>query len=168
MIKETTITQGKNSRSRSHFRSVTAEAKADISGLWALQYLIDKGVVDKSFEKQMYVTFLASAFRSVRFGLNEAHGKGIALQFNYLIDEGAFVHDAASGTFSVNFDKIKQAVTKLTSEIMTIQAEGSYDKAKAMLDTYGVMRPEMKAALDKMTSIPTDIAPRYPLAEGVK
>ncbi|MBX2990949.1 MAG: hypothetical protein KF749_07250 [Bacteroidetes bacterium] len=147
--------------------SAFEEAKADISGLWALQYLIDKGVVEKSFERQMYVTFLASAFRSVRFGLNEAHGKGIALQFNYLMDEGAFVHDAASGTFSVNFDKIKQAVTKLTSEIMTIQAEGSYGKAKAMLDTYGVMRPEMKAALDKMTTIPTDIAPRYPLAEGV-
>lgn len=161
--KQTTVRQAMKELS-----SAFEEAKADISGLWALQYLIDKGVVDKSFERQMYVTFLASAFRSVRFGLNEAHGKGIALQFNYLIDEGAFVHDAASGTFSVNFDKIKQAVTKLTSAIMTIQAEGSYDKAKAMLDTYGVMRPEMKAALDKMTSIPTDIAPRYPLAEGVK
>ncbi len=145
--------------------SAFEEAKADISGLWMLQYLIDKGIVDKSFEKQMYVTFLASAFRSVRFGLNEAHGKGIALQFNYLTDEGAFVHNAANGTFSVNFDKIKPSVKKLTAEIMTIQAEGSYEKAKAMLDTYGVLRPAMKAALERMAGVPTDIAPRYTYTE---
>lgn len=161
--KQTTVRQAMKELS-----SALEEAKADISGLWALQYLIDKGVVEKSFERQMYVTFLASTFRSVRFGLNEAHGKGIAVQFNYLLDEGAFVHDAATGTFSVDFDKIKPAVTKLTAEIMTVQAEGSYEKAKAMLDRYGVMRPEMKAALDKMTDIPTDILPRYTVAEGVK
>lgn len=161
--KQTTVRQAMRELS-----SAFEEAKADISGLWMLQYLLDKGAVEQSFEKPMYVTFLASAFRSVRFGLNEAHGKGIALQFNYLTDEGAFVHDAADGTFSVNFDKIRGAVQKLTSEIMTIQAEGSYEKAKAMLDRYGVMRPEMKAALDRMTNVPVDIAPRFPIAEAVK
>ena len=116
----------------------------------------------------MYVTFLASAFRSVRFGLNEAHGKGIAMQFNYLTDEGAFVYDAKNGTFSVNFDKIKDAVRRLTAEIMTVQAEGSYEKAKAMLDKYGIIRPEMKAVLDRMSNIPVDIAPSFPLADVVK
>lgn len=148
--------------------SAIEEAKADIAGLWALQYLIDKGIVEKTFEKQMYVTFLASAFRSVRFGLNEAHGKGIALQFNYLTDAGAFVHDAASGTFRINFDTVKDAVRKLTGEILTLQAEGSYSKAKAMLDTYVVIRPAMQSALDKMTAIPVDIAPTFPIAERVK
>ena len=62
--------------------SALEEAKADISGLWALQYLVDKGVLDKSLERTMYTTFLASAFRSIRFGLNEAHGRGVALQLN--------------------------------------------------------------------------------------
>ncbi len=161
--KQTTVRQAMKEIS-----SAFEEAKADISGLWALQYLIDKGVVEKSFEKQMYVTFLASAFRSVRFGLNEAHGKGIALQFNYLMDEGAFLYDVKKATFSVNFSAVKDAVRKLTGEIMTIQAEGSYEKAKAMLDKYGVMRPEMKAVLDKMSDVPVDIAPRFPLAEQVK
>jgi hypothetical protein len=161
--KQTTVRQAMKELS-----SAFEEAKADISGLWALQYLIDKGVVGKSFEKQMYVTFLASAFRSVRFGLNEAHGKGIALQFNYLTDEGAFVYDAKSGTFGVNFDKVKGAVRELTAEIMTAQAEGSYEKAKAMLDKYGVIRPEMKAVLDKMTDVPTDIAPTFSITEAVK
>src|SRR5918993_701293 len=82
--------------------SAFEEAKADITGLWALQYLIDKGLVDKKMERSLYTTFLASAFRSVRFGIEEAHGRGIALQFNYLIDEGAFRHDEASGRFSVD------------------------------------------------------------------
>jgi len=148
--------------------SALEEAKADISGLFALQYLIDKGIVSKSMEQPMYVTYLASAFRSIRFGINEAHGKGMALQFNYLLDAGAIEHTTATGTFKVNFAKIKDATQRLTGDIMTIQAEGSYAKAKALLDKYVMMRPEMKAAVDKMTDIPTDIAPAFPLAEQLK
>ena len=145
--------------------SAFEEAKADITGLWALQYLIDKGVLDKQMENSLYTTFLASAFRSVRFGITEAHGKGIAMQFNYLTDEGAFEVNEATGTFSVNQAKVKEAVRKLTNEIMTIQAEGSYDKAKAMLDKYAVIRPPMQKALDRLTAVPTDIEPIFPLAK---
>src|SRR5918912_1608420 len=81
--------------------STIEEAKADISGLFALQYLMDKGVLDKRMERSVYTTFLASTFRSVRFGITEAHGRGIALQFNYLEDEGAIKFDERTGTFSV-------------------------------------------------------------------
>ena len=145
--------------------SAFEEAKADITGLWALQYLIDKGVVEKQMERSLYTTFLASAFRSVRFGITEAHGKGIAMQFNYLTDEGAIEVDERTGTFSINDAKVKDAVRKLTSEILTIQAEGSYDKAKAMLDKYAVIRPPMQRALDRMQNVPTDIEPIFPLAK---
>ena len=145
--------------------SAFEEAKADITGLWALQYLIDKGVVEKQMERSLYTTFLASAFRSVRFGITEAHGKGIALQFNYLTDEGAIEIDETAGTFSINNAKVKEAVRKLTNEILTIQAEGSYDKTKAMLDKYAVMRPAMQKALDRMKTVPTDIEPIFPLAK---
>ncbi len=145
--------------------SAFEEAKADITGLWALQYLIDKGVVEKEMERSLYTTFLASAFRSVRFGINEAHGKGIAMQFNYLTDEGAIEVDEKTGTFSINEAKVKEAVRKLTNEILTIQAEGSYDKAKAMLDKYAVIRPAMKQALDRLQTVPTDIEPVFPLAK---
>lgn len=144
--------------------SAFEEAKADITGLWALQYLIDKGVVEKEMERSLYTTFLASAFRSVRFGITEAHGKGIAMQFNYLTDEGAIEVDEKAGTFSINDAKVKEAVRKLTNEILTIQAEGSYDKAKAMLDKYAVVRPPMKRALDRLQTVPTDIEPIFPLA----
>ncbi|MBI5020714.1 MAG: hypothetical protein HZB59_04705 [Ignavibacteriales bacterium] len=145
--------------------SAFEEAKADISGLFMLQYLIEKGEIEKSFEKKMYATYLAGAFRSIRFGIKEAHGKGMALQFNYLLDEGAFKFDEKTNKFSVNFEKIKDGMKKLTGEIMTIQAEGSYDKAKAMLDKYAVMNPSMQKILDKLTDVPVDIAPHYPLAE---
>ncbi len=139
------------------------EAKADITGLWALQYLIDKGVVDRSMERSLYITYLASAFRSVRFGITESHGKGMALQFNYLTDEGGIKFDESKGTFSIDQAKIKDAVRKLSNEILTLQAEGSYDKAKALLDKYAVMRPPMKNALDRLQDVPVDIEPIFPL-----
>jgi peptidase M49-like protein len=144
--------------------SAIEEAKADITGLWALQYLIDKGLVDKKMERTMYTTFLASAFRSVRFGITEAHGRGVALQFNYLLDEGAYKVNEANGTFSVDPTKIKDAVRKLTGELLTIEAEGSYEKAKAILDKYALIRPAMQKAFEKLTDVPVDIEPNFPLA----
>jgi hypothetical protein len=141
--------------------SALEEAKADVSGLFALQFLIDNNILEKSLERQMYVTYLASIFRSVRFGTNEAHGLGTALQFNYLTDEGGFAYDPATKTYSVDFEKIRAGVEKLTGLIMTIQAEGSYKKARELLGTYGVIRPEMQAILDRSTDIPVDIEPRF-------
>jgi hypothetical protein len=140
--------------------SAIEEAKADISGLFALQFLIDKGQLDKGLEKTMYTTFLASAFRSLRFGINEAHGRGQAIQLNFLLDQGGFTVNT-DGTFAVDTAKIREAVTALTREIMTLQAEGSYAKAKQMIDTLGVLRPPTKAVLDKLSSVPVDIEPRF-------
>jgi hypothetical protein len=144
--------------------SAIEEAKADISGLWALQYLIDKGALDKSLEKTMYVTFLASAFRSIRFGVTEAHGKGQAIQLNYLFDHGGF-RQAKGGTFSVDPSKIKEAVTSLTHDFMTLQAEGDKSKADEMISRLGVIRPEVQHILDSMKNVPVDIEPRYATAE---
>ena len=141
------------------------EAKADMTGLWALQYMIDHGVIDKSMERTLYTTYLASMFRSVRFGIAEAHGRGVAMQFNYLTDEGAIKFDEAKGTFSVDQSKIKEGVRKLTHDLLTLEAEGSYDTAKAMLDKYAVIRPPMQTALDKLKDVPVDIAPVFPLAK---
>ena len=144
--------------------SYLEEAKADISGLFALQHLVDKGVLSKSMEQTMYTTFLASAFRSIRFGVTEAHGKGIAVQLNYLLDQGGFVVKP-DGTFAVDPAKIKDGVVALTREIMTIQAEGNYAAAKALGDRLGNVRPPVQAALDKLNSVPVDIEPRFTTAE---
>jgi hypothetical protein len=141
------------------------EAKADISGLWALQQLADKGTVPPEIARTMYWTFLASAFRSIRFGTNSAHGKGVALQLNYLMDKGA-VRVADDSTFAVVEDRIKDAVAALTRDLMTIQATGDYAAAKQLLDTLGVVRPEVQRVLDKLSGVPVDIEPRFVSATG--
>ncbi|MDQ1638387.1 MAG: hypothetical protein QOF62_1726 [Pyrinomonadaceae bacterium] len=145
--------------------SAIEEAKADVTGLWALQYLIDKGVIDKQMQRTLYTTYLASMFRSVRFGLTESHARGVAMQFNYFADEGAIKFDERTNKFSVDNAKIKDAVRKLTHELLTIEAEGSYDKAKAILDKYSLIRPPMKGALDRLATVPVDIEPIFPLAK---
>ena len=140
--------------------STLEEAKADISGLWALQQLMDKGVLDKQQEQAMYVTFLASSFRTLRFGLAEAHAKGMALQLNWLLDKGGFTV-GKDGRFAVDFAKVKQGVESLTSEIMTLQATGDYARGKALMDKYVVIRPEVKAMLGQLNDVPVDIEPHF-------
>ena len=140
--------------------SAIEEAKADISGLWALRQLADRKLIDPAITRTMYTTFLASAFRSIRFGINEAHGRGIAVQLNYLLDAGAF-KVLPGGTFAVDEAKIADAVTSLTRDIMTFQAEGNYAKAKDLLDRLGVVRPPVQKVLDRLTNVPVDIEPNF-------
>jgi hypothetical protein len=143
--------------------SFLEEAKADISSLFAIQYLIDQGVLPKSLEQSLYTTFLASTFRSIRFGVNEAHGRGIAVQLNYLLDQGGFA-SRGDGTFAVDLTKVKTGVAALTRDIMTMQAEGNYAKAVALRDRLGVVRPVVKRALDKLDAVPVDIEPQFTTA----
>jgi hypothetical protein len=146
--------------------SAIEEAKADVSGLWALQQLADRKQIDPAIARTMYTTFLASAFRSIRFGVNEAHGRGIAIQLNYLLDAGAFKANS-DGTFTVDNAKIVEAVTALTREIMTLQAEGSYEKAKGLIDRLGIVRPQVQKVLDRLTGVPVDIEPRFTTAASL-
>jgi peptidase M49-like protein len=140
--------------------SAIEEAKADVSGLWALKQLADKGRIDPAIAETMYTTFLASAFRSIRFGVNEAHGRGIAIQLNYLLDAGAF-KVRPDGTFEADHAKMPEAAAALTREIMTLQAEGNYAKAKDLIERLGIVRPSVQNVLDKLTSVPVDIEPRF-------
>jgi Peptidase family M49 len=143
--------------------SAIEEAKADVSGLWALRQLADQGKIDKEIARTMYTTFLASSFRSIRFGVNEAHGRGIAIQLNHFLDQGAFVV-GPDGRFTVDEGKIVGAVTSLTRDIMTLQSEGSYQKAKALIDTLGVVRPQVQQVLERLTGVPVDIEPKFTTA----
>ncbi len=142
--------------------SAVEEAKADVLGLFMLQFLIDKGYL-KHDETALYTTFLASSFRTLRFGLLEAHGKGMALQFNYLIDKGAFVY--RDGTWSVDFTKVKGAVRDLAHDLLTLEATGDYAGAKAMLDKLAVLRPDTAASIAKMADLPVDIRAKFVTAD---
>jgi hypothetical protein len=144
--------------------SVVEEAKADVSGLFALQFLVDRGKLDKVYDQTMYTTYLASMFRSIRFGLTEAHGRGVALQLNYFLDHGG-ITVARDGTFTVDPQKIRQNVIDLTRDIMTMQANADYTAAKQMVETLAVNRPPVQAVLDKLKDVPVDIEPRFVSAQ---
>jgi hypothetical protein len=152
--------------------STIEEAKADVTGLFALMYMMEKGQLKDTLgqgeaaERKLHTTFLASAFRTLHFGLTDSHARGMAIQVNYLLDKGGFVAHG-DGTFSVDFAKIKQAVMDLDREFLTIEATGDYTRAKEMMAKYVVIRPEVQKALDKMKSVPNDIRPSFPTAKSL-
>jgi hypothetical protein len=144
--------------------SAIEEAKADVLGLYMLQFLIDKGYIEQD-EKKLYTTFLASSFRTLRFGLLEAHGKGMAVQFNYLTDKGAFVY--RDGAWEIDQTKIKGAVRDLAHDLLMVEATGDYAGAKALLERLAVMRPEAAATVAKMESLPVDIRAKFVTADAI-
>jgi len=143
--------------------SAIEEAKADVTGLFMLQFLMDRKMIPAA-ERQLYTTYLASSFRTLRFGLKDAHGKGMAMQVNYLTDKGGLVA-RPDGRYEVNFDKIKQAVRDLDHDLLTLEATGDYNGAKRMLDQLGVVRPPMEKALAGLNGIPVDIEPVFVTAK---
>jgi hypothetical protein len=157
--KQTTVRQALQVSS-----SAIEEAKADIAGLWAMQQLVNKGVLDKAMERTMYITYLASSFRSIRFGTDEAHGKGVALQLNHFLDTGA-VKVNPDGTFSVVPEKMQDSVTALTKQLMELQGQGDRAQAEALLAKMGVVRPEAQKVLEKLRGVPVDIEPRFVTAD---
>jgi len=168
--------QGRDTTPREELKELYGaieEAKADVTGLFALRYMMDHAKEmglgkslpsDEAAQRQLYTTYLASAFRSLRFGLNDAHGKGMAIQFNYLMDKGASVQHI-DGTFSVDMAKIKTAIAELDRDLLTVEAVGNYADAKKMLDELGVVRPAVRKALESLQGIPTDIEPIFVTAD---
>jgi hypothetical protein len=146
--------------------SAIEEAKADVTGLFMLEYLYDHKLIEggAGAERRLYTTFLASSFRTLRFGLKDAHGKGMAMQVNYLTDKGGFVA-RPDGRFEVNFDKIKSTVRDLDHDLLMIEATGDYAGAKRILDELGLVRPEMQKALNTLTDIAVDIEPVFVTAD---
>jgi hypothetical protein len=149
--------------------SAIEEAKADVTGLYMLQYLYDHKLVDSgaNAERKLYTTYLASTFRSLRFGLKDAHGKGMAMQVNYLTDKGAFMA-REDGRFEVHLEKTKSAIRALDYDLLTIEATGDYARAKRLLDELGVIRPEMQKTLNSLSDIPVDIEPIFATANEVE
>jgi hypothetical protein len=152
--------------------STIEEAKADITGLYALMHMMDKSQLQgalgqgEAAERKLHTTFLASAFRTLHFGLTDSHARGMAIQVNYLLDKGGFVSHG-DGIFSVDFKKIKQAVLDLDREFLTIEATGDYARAKELMTRYVVIRPEVQKALDKMKTVPNDIRPAFTTAQAL-
>lgn len=147
--------------------SAIEEAKADVCGLLALQMLVEEGVVERKLEDEMYHTFVAGIFRSIRFGIGEAHGASNVVQFNWLRDRRAVTFDNKTNTFKVNVKRVKAALKELAAHVLRIEARGDYEGAKALLKRYAVMRPATKRALARLTHVPVDIEPDYKTAAQI-
>nr|6EOM_A Chain A, MutT/NUDIX family protein [Caldithrix abyssi DSM 13497] len=137
------------------------ECKADVLGMYNNLFMIEKGVYPPEFEKQIYVTFLAGIFRTIRFGINEAHGAGNAVIFNYLLEKGAYQFDPAAHRVKVNFEKIKDGVRDLANKVLTIQAQGDYMAAKNLLETYAVESEPIMIMRARLQELPVDIKPIF-------
>ncbi|KQQ33531.1 DNA mismatch repair protein MutT [Duganella sp. Leaf126] len=170
-----TTVDGKASTPRQDLKdtySTIEEAKADITGLYVLDVMMTKGQLNDTLgqgeaaERKLYTTFLASAFRTLHFGLTDSHARGMAIQVNYLLDKGGFVSHG-DGTFSVDFARIKAAVKDLDREFLMIEATGDYARAKEMMTQYVLIRPDVQKALDKMKSVPNDIRPQFRTADSL-
>lgn len=137
------------------------EAKADVTGIFQVPFLIQKSWIPADKEKEIYATYLAGMFRAIRFGANEAHGRATLIQLNYLTEQGAFFRDAATGHYGVNPGRIKPAVEKLTHDLLVLEGDGDYGRAAAFVAKYTVLGEDVKKALAGLADIPVDIAPVF-------
>ncbi|HTS12323.1 MAG TPA: hypothetical protein VMH00_09415 [Candidatus Limnocylindrales bacterium] len=142
--------------------SALEESKADVVGMFCLKWLIDHGAMPKEKEQMMYASYVAGIFRTVRFGIAEAHGQGEMMQFNYLVEQGAIrVAPGLGGVYEIDFDKIPTAIASLAKELLEQEATGDRARAEAWFKKYAVMPPELAALLAKTTDIPIDVDPDF-------
>lgn len=135
------------------------ESKADILGLWCVYQLTQQGEFTEKDLMDNFVTFMAGIFRSVRFGAASAHGKANMIRFYYFQETGAFQRDETSGTYRVNFEKMRDAMMSLSEMVLVIQGDGDYIKATELIKEKGFIREQLQNDLDRISAagIPRDI-----------
>lgn len=140
-----------------HQSSAIEEGKADIVGLFNQSYFADKNIISDQKLKEYYATFVASIFRSIRFGAADSHGVANVIQFNFLLEKGAITFDQNTRKYGVNFVKIGGAVSELAHIILTIQGDGDSAAADNLIKKYGVISPELEKNLGLLKNLPVDI-----------
>ena len=143
--------------------STIEECKADVLGLWNIRYAQDNELLASFNEQQLWATYTGLMFRSMRFGIDEAHGRGTAVQWNWLREKGA-VMPVGDGTYTIDTAKYRDGVRSLATELLTIEATGDFARAQKLLNLYGVSTPEMQSVIAKLRDIPVDIRPVFPAA----
>lgn len=158
-IKNTINGKGTVANALQDLASSMEEGKADILGLYMITELHKAGELGDVDLRDFYVTFMTGIFRSVRFGAASAHGRANMVRFNFFLDEGAFVRDAETGRYSVDFERMETAIANLSRLLLTLQGDGDYDGAKELTESKGIITPQLQADLDRLTeaSIPVDI-----------
>jgi hypothetical protein len=159
----TIVKDGKPTEVRLELRdlySTLEEAKADVMGVFNILRLIERGEIDPALRATLEPTYVAGLFRSARFGLHEAHGRGVVSQFNYLLEQGALVVDE-DGRFRIESELFPAGIEQLLRDMLMLQALGDYDGTAAFLDRYGVATPALENAIAQLDGVPVDIRPIY-------
>jgi hypothetical protein len=144
------------------------EAKADLGGLFGLDWLIRHGALPKARREEYYASHVGGIFRTVRFGTGEAHSRAEMMEFNYFSEKGAISRSRVSGKYVIDFGKMRTAIASLAKELLEIEATGDRARAEAWFHKYEAMPPELLEALKAAADLPVDIDPRITFDEGVK
>ncbi|ODU21920.1 MAG: hypothetical protein ABS87_04205 [Sphingomonas sp. SCN 67-18] len=142
--------------------SASEEAKADVMGVYNILFMMKKNEIPAAEKPQLFATYLAGIFRAMRFGTEEAHGRGAALQYSYMKEQGAFSWDEAAKRYRVDDAKMEAAVGKLVGDLVRLQGDGDYAGMKAFFDRYAQIDGPARSVIASMGAIPVDIQPRYP------
>jgi hypothetical protein len=137
------------------------ESKADITGMMCVKWLVDHGDIPKEKLNGIYSSFLGETFRTIRFGIAEAHGAGAMMEFSYLAEQGAIHRIPATGLYEVDYNRMPAAMASLAKELLTQEATGDRARTEAWFKKYAVMPPELAAALAKGSDIPVDVDPEF-------
>ncbi len=166
-IKNTIDGQGTVREAMLDLASSMEEGKADILGLYMITELHKAGELGDVDLRDYYTTFMTSVFRSIRFGAASAHGKANMVRFNFFMEQGAFIRDAETGRYRVDFEQMEQAMTELSRLLLTLQGDGDYDGAARLTSKKGIITPQLQADLDRLTNaaIPVDITFQQGMAE---
>lgn len=141
--------------------SACEEAKADVMGAWNVLFMIERGIFEQSYRRPFLTTYFAGLFRSTRFGVAEAHGKGAALQLNYFVEKGGATRDESTGRYSIDIEVLARLIGELTRDICVMQAAGDKVGTEAFFAKYGILTSGLAATLESLTDIPVDIRPIY-------
>lgn len=158
-IKNTITGKGTVREALQEHASALEEGKADVLGLYMVSELREKGMVTEGSIEDNYVTFMASIFRSIRFGSSSAHGQANLIRFNYFKEMGAFSYDEDSQTYSVDFDQMAAASDSLSNKILTLQGDGDYEGVAKFVEKYAQVDSQLQQSLDRLSdeSIPVDV-----------
>ena len=139
--------------------SALEEGKADVLGLYMITELREDGTVTDGEIEDNYTTFVASIFRSIRFGTSSAHGMANLIRFNYFVENGAITYDEEQEAWRVEYDQMDEVTNSLSNRILTFQGDGDYEGVANFVEEYGQMGPQLQNSLDRLANagIPTDI-----------
>lgn len=143
------------------------EAKADVVGMFGLKWLVDHGALPKEKLEEYYASYVGGMFRTVRFGVGEAHGQAEMMEFNYLSEQGA-IRRGTGGRYEIDYAKMPDAVASLAKILLEIEATGDRERAEAWFKKYGQMPDELKTSLKAASSVPVDVEPVFSFPIKVK